>query len=507
MLQKRSARPATASGQPNEADVCLIVEGCYPYVPGGVSTWLDWLIRSQPHRTFAVVALLATPPKTKPRYTLPDNVIAYEEVILSPPARRRLSAEKLGPAAETLGDPLHRFMETGGLSALSGLLDAMAPLVKNGVDANRFVRSREAYHLVQAHYKRAMPGASFIDYYWGWRSIVQSIYSTLSAPIPRAKIYHAISTGYAGLYEARAHLETRRPGAVTEHGIYTNERRMEITLATWIRKGLRRRLSVHSDIPDIDGLWAGTFEAISRTCYEASDRITTLYEANSLIQTSDGAQPERQVIIPNGVDISAYAGIGRPKPGARPTVALIGRVTPIKDIKSYIKAIDGVRRVLPDVEGLIVGPTDEDPEYYEECRDLVEKLQLQDNLTFTGLVRITEWLERIHVLVLTSLSEAQPLTILEGGAAGIPFVTTDVGACAEMLLGRTGEDPAFGPGGILVGLVDPEAVAKAIVALLGEPERQKTYGENLKRRVESLYRADTVAAQYDALYRALAPEG
>src|SRR5690606_41132931 len=67
-------------------------------------------------------------------------------------------------------------------------------------------------------YLKRMPEASFIDFYWGWRSIVQSVISTLQAPIPKAKLYHAISTGYAGLFQARAHLETRRRTVVTEHG-------------------------------------------------------------------------------------------------------------------------------------------------------------------------------------------------------------------------------------------------------------------------------------------------
>ena len=51
-------RPAAAGAT---ADVCLIVEGCYPYVQGGVAGWIDWLMRSQPHLTFAVVALWPRP--------------------------------------------------------------------------------------------------------------------------------------------------------------------------------------------------------------------------------------------------------------------------------------------------------------------------------------------------------------------------------------------------------------------------------------------------------------
>ncbi|MEQ8601074.1 MAG: GT4 family glycosyltransferase PelF [Devosia sp.] len=498
-LPQRRRKIARLAGE-QEADICLIAEGCYPYVPGGVSTWIDWLMRSMPARRFAVVALLAAPSKTPPRYKFPDNLVDFSEIILSPPGSARIAAERLGRNAKDIQKPLYTFMEEGGLDALGNLTRSVQKLQAAGVDATRFVRSREAYDQVRAHYLTRMPEASFIDFYWGWRSIVQSVISTIQAPIPRAKAYHAISTGYAGLFQARAHIETGRPTLVTEHGIYTNERRMEITLATWIRQGLRRRISVHNEFPDIDGLWEGTFEAISRTCYDASDRITTLYGANSQVQASDGAAPEKLVVVPNGVDVEGYAGMSRAGADQRPTIALIGRVAPIKDIKSYIKSVDLIRQAVPDILALVIGPTDEDEDYFRECEALVAKLGLVEHIRFTGMAKIKDWLPSIHVLLLTSLSEAQPLIILEGGAAGIPFVTTNVGACEEMLLGAADETPNLGPGGILVGLVDPQAIADGAISLLTDKERRTRFGDNLRRRVNKYYRAETVMAQYSTLY-------
>lgn len=482
------------------ADVCLIVEGCYPYVSGGVSSWLDWLMRSQPERRFSVVAILAKPPATPPKYPPPPNLVDLRQVILHETAAPADKAERLGPDAARLEGPLHQFMTLGGLRTLDELLTAMRPLLQRGLTAARFVRSREAYEMICRRYERTMPRASFIDFYWGWRSLVQSIFGTLAAEVPEARVYHAISTGYAGLYQAMASLVSGQPSIVTEHGIYTNERRMEIMLATWIRRGLRRRLSVREDIPDIDALWAQTFEAFSRTCYEASREITTLYQDNSLIQGSDGAPAEKRSVIPNGVDVADYRDLPRPAPGAQPTVALIGRVTPIKDIKTFIRAIDATRETIPNVRGLVIGPTEEDESYWRECVELVRQLALEPNLSFTGLVKIRDWLPEIHVMALTSLSEAQPLTILEAGAAGIPCVTTSVGACGEMILGAPGEEPSCGPGGALVGLVDPLAMSEAIITFLADPDMARRCGENLRARVSTLYRADLIGRQYSELY-------
>ena len=74
------------------ADVCLIAEGCYPYVAGGVSTWIDWLIRSHPELTFTVLAILPCAPTSEPRYARPGNLLAIEHV--------RLDDNNLGTARE-----------------------------------------------------------------------------------------------------------------------------------------------------------------------------------------------------------------------------------------------------------------------------------------------------------------------------------------------------------------------------------------------------------------------
>ena len=68
--------------QPPKVDVCLIVEGCYPYVAGGVSTWVDWLIKGNPHLTFAVVAIVADSTTRERRYRLPENVIQFNDLPL-----------------------------------------------------------------------------------------------------------------------------------------------------------------------------------------------------------------------------------------------------------------------------------------------------------------------------------------------------------------------------------------------------------------------------------------
>jgi glycosyltransferase involved in cell wall biosynthesis len=103
------------------------------------------------------------------------------------------------------------------------------------------------------------------------------------------------------------------------------------------------------------------------------------------------------------------------------------------------------------------------------------------------------------LLVLTSLSEAQPLVILEGGACAIPVVCPDVGSCRELIEGRSGASEA--PGGIVTPLVDPNATANAIVRLLRDGRLRKQMGRALRARVLADYNYSKIVDQYRRLYR------
>ena len=65
-----------------EADVCLVLEGTYPYVTGGVSNWAHDLIRAQRHLTFHLLALVPPGPESPMRFELPENVIGVTRVEL-----------------------------------------------------------------------------------------------------------------------------------------------------------------------------------------------------------------------------------------------------------------------------------------------------------------------------------------------------------------------------------------------------------------------------------------
>lgn len=483
-----------------ETDVCLIVEGCYPYVPGGVSGWIDWLIRSQTETSFQVVALWPKPTSQSPRYALPPNVTALHHLYLQDfgdePVKSLPLPDGMGELAEALGE----LMAKGGKRPLARVWAALRR-TRTSLTLPRLFNSPVAWDIARRSYEAEMPYGSFLHYFWAWRALLGGLLATLEFPLPRAKVYHTISTGYAGVLAARGALETGRPAVLTEHGIYTNERRIELLMAGWVADTIDKGHAISDPRFDLRDMWVRAFEAYARTCYECAAEIITLYEDNQRAQRLLGAMPGQLRVIANGIDLKRFANLRRAVEGDRPTMALIGRVVPIKDVKTFITAAAIVRARIPDLAALIMGPTDEDPDYFEECSQLADSLGLKGTLEFTGTVNVVDYFPRIHVAALTSLSESQPLVILEAGAAGIPFVATDVGSCREILEGRPDEVPQLGPGGVVTGLASPAEVADALANLLLDPERRRRYGETLRERVRRIYTAERAADAYRAVYQ------
>ncbi|MDP1834910.1 MAG: GT4 family glycosyltransferase PelF [Chlamydiales bacterium] len=487
------------------ADVCIILEGSYPYVAGGISTWTHELLRSQPDLTFHLVCLLPPKGMGEMKYQLPSNVIGLTNIVLQKlptgvPSLDKKTSEDLFRSLEL---PLLTLQHRASLKVLRKIMEALKrPGVPLGAEV--LLESPDAWNMLVRMYLETMSESSFLNYFWTWRGTLGGFYSVLLGDLPECRIYHTLCTGYAGLYLTRAHLETGRPAIITEHGIYTNERRIEITAASWLDDARGSNLSISKPRyeRDLKDYWIDSFAGYSKLAYECSTKIITLYEGNQELQLMDGADPEKMLIIPNGIDYPRYSVIER-IPQDRPTIALIGRVVPIKDIKTYINACSILKAKIPNLQAYVMGPTDEDPAYYQECVLLAKHLGLDNILTFTGKVKIADYLPKIDVGVLTSISEAQPLVMLEAGAVGIPSVATDVGACREMIFGRANEYPPLGQAGDIVSLSNPEQVADAVYKLLTDKPYYDKCCIAMKKRVEAYYQVAAQGAAYKEIYEGL----
>ena len=334
----------------------------------------------------------------------------------------------------------------------------------------------------------------------------------LAALVPPARVVHALATGFAGQVARGLAERTGAPLLLTEHGIYWYE----------IQEGapeLECGLRLHGqDLSDGNACasrqrWVDHFQAIARETYAAADRVTTVCEANAVLQRQLGARdPE---VIPNGVAIPESVGpvgeheLARMHASARRPAALriglVGRVTPIKDVHAFVRAAARVADPVPDARFFVVGPTDDAP-YADSVRQLAARLGLGERLVLTGAQPASLWCRHLDIVALTSRSEAQPLALLEAMAHGRPVVAPDVGGCRALV---EGAGPSAGlvvvpPAPDAFGLADlGPATAEALLALATDAPLRARLGAAGRQRAATRS-VDRVAGRYRSLYAELA---
>jgi glycosyltransferase involved in cell wall biosynthesis len=369
---------------------------------------------------------------------------------------------------------------------------------------NEFLFGETSWAYIAEQYRKFCTDPSFVDYFWTVRIMHAPIWrlAKIARTLIPAKAYHTVSTGYAGFLGALLRRSTGRPLLLSEHGIYTKERKIDLFQSDWIRdnRGVLERDP--SQLAYFKDLWIRFFEALGRACYDQANKIVALYETNRLRQLIDGAQDERTMNIPNGINLGRMAPLREKRAKEVPPVlCLIGRVVPIKDVETFVRAMRTVVDRMPNAEGWIAGPEDEDRVYAEDCKTLARNLGLENAVKFLGFQKIDELLPKVGLVVLSSISEALPLVVLEGYAAGVPVVTTDVGSCRQLVEGLGEEDRALGRSGRVVRIADAEALALASVELLSNPHEWHAAQQAGIKRVEKFYTQEMMFGAYRKLYR------
>lgn len=487
--------------QKKEVDICIITEGSYPYVVGGVSQWAHELIQEHQERTFHILTLLPENPDLTFRYDLPKNVISNSVTIV----------QRLDPGSF----PIHTPKETWEIieKTIKGLVSSkmfhdFKPLLEffrkyQSVLGKRILtESKESWDFLMRLYHDLIPKGPFKSYFASAFTICRSLYSVILPELPEAHLYHAVCTGYAGFMLYRAKQEKNAPCIITEHGIYSNERRIEIAAANWIVEMGSLNLALEDRKTSLKDFWLNTFLSLAHAAYISCDEVISTFDGNHELQIAGGADPQKIHTIVHGINLDEYAPIKEARKGKTPnTIAFIGRIVPIKDIKTFIWACHIVKKSHPDIQLLAIGPTEEDPAYFSECLALVAYLGLEKELIFTGRVDVKEYFHKIDLVVLTSISETQPLIMLEAGAAGIPSVAPDIGACHQLLYGHKNEEPKLGQAGIITPLVDPEATAAAIIRMMTDRNFYEQCSDRISKRMLTYYNSIEEHKAYRTIYK------
>ncbi len=511
-------------------DIMLFSEGTYPYIKGGVSNWILQLMKGLPEYTFGVCFIGAMPiVDGKPleiSYEFPPNLkhlevhYIYDDSETPPPNRHKGSKKGF----EAIAALYSSFRSEG--NDIPDMLKKIEFYTKD-VTYDDFLYSKKAWEFINKIYLQNCPDVPFVDYFWTLRNIHKPIWilAEIVEKLPKTKLFHSPSTGYAGFLGALSSYTRDKPFFLTEHGIYTRERKIDLLSAEWIEYKKPSLLQQPEEYNYIKRMWVNFFDKIGLFCYNRSNHILSLYSGAQKIQIEFGADAKRTRIIPNGVDVDTLIDtIKNRAKTPKPIVTLIGRVVPIKDIKTFIRAIKIASETIPDIEGWIVGSVSEDREYVQECQHMAISLGLKEEMqTFNGdkttlssnILResnekikffghsdIKEILPLSALQTLSSISEGMPLVILEGFAAGVPCVATDVGSCRDLIEGGINtEDIAIGKAGAIVGIANPGALAQEYTRFLtfenGEWKKAQEVSIN---RVQRYYREELFLQDYKALY-------
>jgi sugar transferase (PEP-CTERM/EpsH1 system associated) len=231
------------------------------------------------------------------------------------------------------------------------------------------------------------------------------------------------------------------------------------------------------------------------------DRVISVSkELKDYLVNEVGLPPEKVTVIYNAVNCNPSHPSGNPDDLQHelglnddcPVVGIVGRLVPVKDHGTLLKATARMFAAVPQVRLLVVG---EGP-LRAELEALARELQIVDRVMFLGhRYDVPNLLPLMDVAVLCSLHEGSSLTLLEAMAAGRAVVATAVGGNPELVLD--------GVTGLLVPARSPEALADAIVTLLRDPALRASMGQAGKNRVKEHFSIETMVQSYESLYRSL----
>jgi glycosyltransferase involved in cell wall biosynthesis len=243
------------------------------------------------------------------------------------------------------------------------------------------------------------------------------------------------------------------------------------------------------------------FRALEALLAPVSDALIAVSEAvkQDLVSLSV-ARADHIRVVPLGLDLERFTH-DLPRGGLRgalafapeaPLVGMVGRLVPIKDVPTFLRAARLVHAARPAVRFALVG----DGEEREALEDLCTQLGLSPLVTFQGWRRDMEAVYGdLDVVVNSSRNEGTPVALIEALASARAVVATRVGGTPDLL--------AEGEYGRLVPAEDPEALAAAILGVLDEPEVAHQRALRGRTHVLARHGAGRLVDDIDRLYREL----
>jgi len=530
----------------------LLTEGGYPYVSGDARLWCDRLVRGLGQHEFDIYALsrserqedegwIQLPPqvsrvRTAPLWTAEDDiwrggpkglvgrVVAGDGWAYGRRARRRFADAYGELAAAVCGGPggPDGVGTSGGPGAPGG------PAAFDGVEADRFGRAlyglaelaRDEGGLVGALRSegavRALERACRAPGALGTaRAARVPDLLSVAAHIERAlrplsldwyeddglgsvDLCHAAAGGAAALPGLLARHFSGVPLLVTEYGVQLRAHYLASTVV--------------GEAPAVRALLAAFHGRLTAEVYRAAALITPGNTHARRWQERCGADRAKLRTVYPGMEASRFAEVGEGAEGSRcadpDTLVWVGRIEPAKDLISLLHSFAEIRKEEPKTRLRIVGAPADGPEgatYLAHCKALAAQLfpdeaegvhAVGDNpVSFEEIggpevPSLAEAYASGAVIVLSSVVEGFPISLVEAMFCGRATVSTDVGAVVEVIGGT----------GLVVPPRNPRALAEACVALLRDHERRARLGAAARARALELFTVEQNITAFHGIY-------
>ncbi|WP_431960363.1 GT4 family glycosyltransferase PelF [Actinacidiphila sp. bgisy160] len=492
--------------------IALLAEGGYPYARGEGGAWVDRLVRGLTGHEFAVYALgrseraeaagmLPLPPQVRHVRTLPLWGQGPGPGAGPGKARRR-RAQALERYRDLVGVLAGDAGANGAEDRFASALYGLAELAREDGGVPALLRSEHAVRVLEevcrAPGARPVAGEAGVGDLLLAADQLERVLRPLSAPwyddfgdaLATSDLCHAVTGGTALLPALLAKRFFGTPLLVTEYGV-----RLRETLL------LHRAAGVSAPVR---ALLAAFHRHLAGEAYRLAALVTPGNAHARRWQEHCGAHRDRVRTVYPGYQGSV------PEPpadaeGDDPALVWVGRADPGKDLVGLLHAFGEVRKKEPGARLRVVLAGEGDPAYLEQCRSLAAQLfpdeaadavtAGENPVTFEelgspGAPALPDAYAAGDVVVLSSVVEGFPVTLVEAMFCGRATVSTDVGAVREVIGGT----------GLVVPPRNPKALAEACVALLCDPERRQRLGAAARERALELFTVERNLAAFREIY-------
>jgi polysaccharide biosynthesis protein PelF len=469
--------------------IALMTEGTYPFAFGGVSVWCDQLIRGMPGYDFDVVALVGTAAQP-PVWALPANVASLVTLPLwgplpAPEGGRRAGSRRAGLPLRLLRQLIEVLLDSpaGAPDGFAVVLRELHEYSSRHGPLSASLGSDRAVHLLAEAWRDRGTGAgrtapTLHDAVTALQLLDHCLRPLCYRPA-RADLGHAVANGLSLLPALAAKWQHGVPVLLTEHGVYLRE------------QYLQHRRSPYRW--PVKALHLGFLRHLCATGYREAAAITPGNAYNRRWEEWLGAEPARIRTVYNGVDPACFPAVDG-EPGV-PTISWVGRIDPIKDLETLLRAFALVRAEIPAARLRLFGSAPAGGEaYLQRCQTLASELGVAGATTFEGRVAdIRDAYQAGSIVVLCSVSEGFPYSLIEAMTCARACVGTDVGGVTE----------ALGDTGLVVPPRSPQRLAQACLTLLRDGRARRRLGAAARTRALEYFTVDEAINTFDEIYHFL----